>query len=85
MILLTRFQIKQIAFGCTTAKSYQAVMNSHPMIPMYLIQKSLNKLHILEICSRLFYTNRHNFLNFKKLSKGCQNNNYIFGVSLAGG
>ena len=32
MILLAKFQTKRITFGCTTAKSYWAVMNSHPMI-----------------------------------------------------
>ena len=32
MILLTKFQTKRITFGCTTAKSYWADMNSHSMI-----------------------------------------------------
>ena len=32
MILVTKFQTKRITFGCTTAKSYWSVMNSHPMI-----------------------------------------------------
>ena len=32
MILLTKFQAKQITFGCATAKSYLADMYSHPMI-----------------------------------------------------
>ena len=35
MILLTNFQARQITFGCTTAKSYLAVMYSHPMIHQY--------------------------------------------------
>ena len=32
MILLTKFQAKRMTFGCTTAKSYLAVMNSHSML-----------------------------------------------------
>jgi hypothetical protein len=32
MILLTKFQAKQITFGCTTAESYLAVMYFHPII-----------------------------------------------------
>ena len=34
MILLTKFQAKQITFGCTTAtgKSYLTVMYSHPVL-----------------------------------------------------
>ena len=32
MTLLTKFQAKQINFGCTTAKSYLAVMYSHSVL-----------------------------------------------------
>ena len=32
MILLTKFQAKQITFGCTTAKSYLADMYSHSVL-----------------------------------------------------
>ena len=32
MILLLKFQAKQMTFGCITAKSYMAVMYSHSMI-----------------------------------------------------
>ena len=32
MILLTKFQAKWITFGCTTAKSYLAVMYSHSVL-----------------------------------------------------
>ena len=32
VILLTKFQANWISFGCATAKSYLAVMHSHPML-----------------------------------------------------
>ena len=50
MILLTKFQAKWIIFGCTTAKSYLAIMDSHPMFYVYLTQKFIDFIfwqHIL--------------------------------------
>jgi hypothetical protein len=44
MILLTKIQAKRITFGCTTAKSYLAVMYSHPMIHQFFTCISL-KIH----------------------------------------
>ena len=43
MIRLTKFQAKQITFGCTIAKSYLAVMYSHPVIHQCFTCISLKK------------------------------------------
>jgi hypothetical protein len=41
MILLRKFEVKWIKFGCTAAKSYLVVMYSHPMLHQCFAHTSL--------------------------------------------
>ena len=89
MIFLTKFQAKQITFGCTTAKSYLAVMYSHPMLHQCFTYISFKNHSINFISWKYVLVDFRQIFKFLKkineLQESGQNNNYISGVTLAVG